>query len=56
MHGAESSAVIFSLIETCKYPQIEPYTYLKTVLKKIPECMIDEDYLKLLPFNLKIHG
>jgi len=52
-HGAESSAVIFSLIETCKYHQIEPYLYLKSVLEKITECTTDDDYLKLLPFNLK---
>jgi len=52
--GAEAAATLFSLIETCKYHQVEPYAYLKLVLAKIPTCKSDEDYRQLLPFNLKI--
>jgi hypothetical protein len=52
--GAGAAATLFSLIETCKYHQIEPYTYLKMVLEKIPACQSQADYRQLLPFNLKI--
>lgn len=51
--GAEASAIIFSLIETCKYHQVEPYLYLKTVLEKIPYCKTEEEYRQLLPFHIK---
>jgi transposase len=30
--GAHAAATIFSIIETCKYHQIEPYDYLRYVL------------------------
>lgn len=50
--GAKAGAVIYSLIETCKAHKIEPYAYLKYVLTKIVDCESDEDYEKLLPFNV----
>ena len=34
--GAEAGAVIYSLIQTCKLNDVEPYAYFKYVLAKIP--------------------
>lgn len=50
--GAHAAATIFSIIETCKYHQVEPYDYLRYVLDVIPQCNTIEDYEKLLPFNI----
>jgi len=48
--GANSSAAIYSLIETAKANGKEPYKYLKELFEKIPHAKTDEDYKKLLPY------
>lgn len=50
--GANAGAVIYSVIETCKYHQIEPYEYLRYVLQALPSCQTLEDYKALLPYNI----
>lgn len=50
--GANAAAAIFSIIETCKYHQIEPYDYLRYVLNALPQCQAIEDYEKLLPYKI----
>lgn len=50
-NGAQASAIIFSLVETCKAHDIEPYAYFKYVLSVIRRCKTDEEFEKLLPFN-----
>jgi transposase len=47
--GAEAAAIFYSLIETCKANNIEPYKYFSTMLHQIRLCKTDEDYQKLLP-------
>ena len=54
--GAEASAALYSLIETAKANNIEPYLYLRTVFARIPEAQSLEDYEALLPWNIKIEG
>ena len=54
VHGAEASAVIYSLVETAKANNLKIYEYLKYLLEKIPEHMDDTnldftDYL--LPWS-----
>jgi len=49
--GAEAGAKIYSLIETCKVYHIDPYTYLRFMLKRIPLAKTVEDYEALLPYN-----
>ena len=39
VQGARPAAVIYSLIETCKANNIDPYKYLHYVLKKIPTAI-----------------
>ena len=53
VQGANASANLFSLIETAKLNQLEPYAYMKIVFEKLPYCESVEDYEKLLPFNFK---
>ncbi|MEO8402443.1 MAG: IS66 family transposase [Gammaproteobacteria bacterium] len=47
--GAKAGAVFFSLIETCKANNVEPYRYLCAMLNCIRECATEEDYRNLLP-------
>ncbi len=50
--GAHASAGIYSVIETCRANGLEPYHYLRHILKELPQAKSVEDYEKLLPWNL----
>jgi len=50
--GANAGAVIFSITETCKHHQVDPYRYLRYVLTKLPLCQTLKDIESLLPYNL----
>lgn len=52
--GAEASALWYSLIETAKLNQVEPFAYLQKVLEKLPLAETIEDFLELLPFKLNL--
>lgn len=47
--GAKAGTIFYSLIETCKANQIEPYKYFCEMLQLIRQCKNDDDYRKLLP-------
>jgi hypothetical protein len=47
--GAKAAAILYSLIETCKANNIEPYKYFCSMLHRIRLCKSEEDYRKLLP-------
>ncbi len=49
--GAQASAVIYSLIQTCKMHGIEPHAYFTHVLAKIPTATSLESLMELLPFH-----
>lgn len=49
--GAEASAMVFSLMLTCRACNVEPYAYLLHVLKELPQRAPDADVSDLLPFN-----
>jgi len=51
--GARAAEVIYSLIETCKLHQVEPYQYLRDVLTKLPAMTTLEEIETLLPFNIQ---
>ena len=51
--GANAAAVIYSLIETCKFHKISAYHWLSYVLREIPKSKNRADLEKLLPFNVK---
>lgn len=50
--GAKASAIIYSLMLTCRACNVEPYTYLLRVLTELPQRPADEDISDLLPFNV----
>ena len=57
VHGAESSAVIYSLVETAKANNLKIYEYLKHLLTEIPKHIDDTsmDFLEdLLPWSEKL--
>ena len=49
-NGAESSSIYFSLIETAKENNLNPYQYLKLLLEKLPSATTD-DLESLLPWG-----
>ena len=52
--GAHASAVIYSLVQTAKASGLEPYTWLRRVMRDLPAAKTVEDVEALLPWNLHI--
>ena len=52
--GAESSCFLFSLIETAKFNGKSPEDYLRCLFEKAPYAETEEDWEKLLPWNIEI--
>lgn len=50
--GAEASAFMYSLIETAKANDLEPYWYLFYLFDKFPLAGGEKDYRALLPYNV----
>jgi transposase len=50
--GAHASAVIYSLIETARANGLEPYTWLRRVMRELPAAQSVEAIEALLPWNL----
>jgi transposase len=50
--GAEASALLYSLIETTKANNCEPYSYLRHVFENLPRASTLSDYEALLPWNI----
>lgn len=49
--GAKASAIVYSLMLTCRACNVEPYAYLVHVLTELPQRAPDADVTDLLPFN-----
>lgn len=52
--GANGSANIYSLIETCKANGVDPYRYLVALFKALPSAKTADDYEQLLPWHLTL--
>ena len=52
--GAHSSAVIYSLVQTATANGLEPYSWLRRVLRDLPAAKTIEAVEALLPWNLRI--
>ena len=52
--GAHASAVIYSLVHTAKANGLEPYTWLRRVLRDLPAAKTVDAVEALLPWNLRI--
>ena len=50
--GAEASALLYSLIETAKANNCEPYSYLRHIFAHLPRAHTLADYEALLPWNV----
>ena len=50
--GAEASALLYSLIETARANNCEPYSYLRHIFTHLPNARSLADYEALLPWNL----
>jgi len=50
--GADASAAIYSLIETAKANDLEPYAYLRFLFANLPMATTKEDIKALLPQNI----
>jgi len=50
--GARASALLYSLIETAKANNLEPYGYLRYIFTRLPLATTQEDYKALLPWNI----
>lgn len=53
VNGAKASANLYSLIETAKANDLEPYAYLKRVFTELPNAQSYDDVEKLLPHRVK---
>jgi transposase len=51
--GAKASAVYFTLIETAKANDIDPFKYILHLCKHIASAQTVEDIEALLPWNVK---
>ena len=51
-NGARASAALYSLIETAKANNLEPYQYLRYLFDKLPHAKSKDDYKALLPNGL----
>jgi len=50
--GVKASANLYSLIETAKANDLEPYSYLKRVFTELPNANSFDDVDRLLPYNV----
>jgi len=50
--GATASAGWYSIVETAKANEVEPYLYLRHILSHLPDSKNRKDYRFLLPWNL----
>jgi len=57
--GADASASIYSLIETCKANKVEPYRYFEYILIRLPNNSSPktaEDFERYMPWDPEIQA
>lgn len=50
--GAQASANLYSLVETCKANGVEPYRYLVWLFTRLPLAATADDYADLMPWRM----
>ena len=50
--GAQGSATIYSIIETCKANKINAYDYLRYILDNIKKAKDNQELRAMLPYNI----
>lgn len=53
--GATASATIYSILETAKANDLEPFWYMYALLEKLPEMKNKEDFIPWMPQNIDKH-
>jgi transposase len=51
-NGAHASANLYSIIETAKANEHDPYRYLRYLFTELPKASSPEQIADLLPFNI----
>jgi len=54
-NGAETSALLYSLVETAKANGLEPHAYLSYLFEHLPAAKTPDAVAALLPHNLSLH-
>jgi transposase len=54
--GANASANLYSLLQTCAVNGVDGYTYLRALLVQLPKAQTANDYEALLPWNLVLRS
>ena len=54
--GAQASANLYSLLQTCATNGVDGYAYLRALLTALPGAKTAEDYEALLPWRLALPG
>lgn len=50
--GANASAIIYSMVETAKANGLDPYAWLRRVMRDLPAARTVDEIEALLPWNL----
>jgi transposase len=53
VEGAETTAVLYSVIETAKAHGFDPFAYLRIVIERLTVARTIEDVEALLPWNIR---
>lgn len=54
VHGANASANLYSLLQTCRVNGIDGYRYLRALFTALPNAQTADDYAALLPWNIDL--
>ena len=52
--GAQASANLYSLLQTCRANGVNTYEYLRALFEALPKATSADDYEALLPWSLKL--
>lgn len=51
VNGAKASASLYSLVQTARAKELEPYAYLQRLFAELPAARSVADFEALLPFS-----
>ena len=53
VNGAKASASLYSLVQTARANELEPYAYLRRLFAELPAAQTVEQIEALLPFQIR---
>lgn len=54
MAGADASANLYALLQTCQVNGIDGYRYLRALFTGLPKAQTADDYAALLPWRIDL--